>query len=56
MTRRGATPPCHGLARGANDQQITLDHAHRSNEQAVHSLKRELRVFTRRRERPDTYR
>ncbi|MGY1602208.1 alpha/beta hydrolase family protein [Geodermatophilus sp. SYSU D00815] len=34
------------IAHGANDRQIPLEYAHRSYEQAVHSPKRELRVFT----------
>ncbi|MQY28370.1 alpha/beta hydrolase family protein [Nocardia aurantia] len=33
---------CHG----ENDRQIPLEYAHRSYEQAVHSPKRELRIFT----------
>jgi dienelactone hydrolase len=34
------------IAHGANDRQIPLEYAHRSYEQAVHSPKRELRIFT----------
>ncbi|MCY1136663.1 alpha/beta fold hydrolase [Actinoplanes sp. Pm04-4] len=34
------------IAHGENDRQIPLAYAHRSYEQAVHSPKRELRVFT----------
>ncbi|MFW3168608.1 alpha/beta hydrolase family protein [Geodermatophilus sp. CPCC 206100] len=34
------------VAHGANDRQIPLEYAHRSYDQAVHSPKRELRVFT----------
>jgi len=35
------------IAHGENDRQIPLAYAHRSYEQAVHSPRRELRVFTR---------
>jgi len=34
------------IAHGANDRQIPLEYAHRSYDQAVHSPKRELRIFT----------
>ncbi|GAA4700497.1 alpha/beta fold hydrolase [Pseudonocardia yuanmonensis] len=34
------------IAHGAGDRQIPLEYAHRSYDQAVHSPKRELRVFT----------
>jgi fermentation-respiration switch protein FrsA (DUF1100 family) len=34
------------IAHGENDRQIPLRYAHRSYEQAVHSPRRELRVFT----------
>jgi dienelactone hydrolase len=34
------------IAHGANDRQIPLEYAHRSYQQAVHSPKRELRIFT----------
>ncbi|MBI4940299.1 MAG: prolyl oligopeptidase family serine peptidase [Actinobacteria bacterium] len=34
------------ITHGENDRQIPLDYAHRSYEQAIHSPKRELRVFT----------
>jgi dienelactone hydrolase len=33
------------IAHGANDRQIPLQYAHRSYDQAVHSPKRELRIF-----------
>ncbi|GHF41609.1 dipeptidyl aminopeptidase/acylaminoacyl peptidase [Amycolatopsis bartoniae] len=35
------------VAHGEHDRQIPLEYAHRSYDQAVHSPKRELRVFTR---------
>ncbi|MBB2891866.1 alpha/beta hydrolase family protein [Flexivirga oryzae] len=34
------------IAHGANDRQISVDYAHQSYDQAVHSPKRELRIFT----------
>jgi len=34
------------IAHGENDRQIPVAYAHRSYEQAVHSPKRQLRVFT----------
>ena len=34
------------IAHGANDLQIPLQYAHRSYDQAVHSPKRKLRIFT----------
>jgi dipeptidyl aminopeptidase/acylaminoacyl peptidase len=34
------------IAHGANDRQIPVEYAHRSYDQAVHSPRRELRIFT----------